>query len=314
MSSLSVHDIQGISNYNNTVRVPTGHKLEIEKELKIPVWTTPTRPANPSQGIMGYNTTTGVLEVYDGTLWKPINKTEDGGSEANSLAKPSALDSSVDSSYRYIDWNNTAYYGYVDNSSLGPATNFGTATRGWLRVAKEEFVAWSQSGSNIFLPQGRYVQEVVNNATRWRENQYDGVLAVFAIRLPDWVQGIHIEKFQLFSINGPDGQNGGSSVSDANIWSAFQGNTVSLGGNYATFELSVATASNQFARLYNNGNADGWTTEVNSAYLNLTGNSFTTYNGMSSFIGPTGKYLIFNTSDGTTETYRLEDFTFWLHG
>lgn len=314
MSILSVHDIQGISNFNNTVRVPSGHQLQVEQQLKIPVWTTPNRPT-ASTGLMGYNTSLGVLEIYDGTAWQPINQVTSGASAATKLTKPSTLDSGATSAYKYIDWNNTAYYGYVDNSSLGPATQFGTAVRGWLRVTKEEFIAWSSSASNIILPQGRYVQVTdATDGTRWNENQYDGTLAVVAFRLPDWVQGIYIEKWRCYSINGPDGQSGGSSVSDANIWNAFQGNTVSLGSNYATFEVSVATGSSQFARLYNSGGADGWTGEVNGGYLNLTGRSFTTYNGMSSYLGPTGKYLIFSTSDGTTETYRLTDFTFWIHG
>lgn len=314
MSTLSVHDIQGISNYNNTIRVPSGHQLSVEQQLKIPVWTTASRPASVT-GLMGYNTALGVLEIYDGTSWKPINQVSSGASAATKLAKPSELDSGATSAYKYVDWNNSPYYGYVDNSSLGPATQFGTAVRGWLRVSKEEFIAWSQSASNIILPQGRYTQVTdPTDGVRWNENQYDGVLAVVAFRLPDWVQGIYIEKWRCYSINGPDGQSGGSSVSDANIWSAFQGNTVSLGSNYATFEVSVATGSSQFARLYNSGGADGWTGEIYSNYINLSGRSFTTYNGMSSYLGPTGKYLIFNTSDGTTETYRLTDFTFWIHG
>ena len=39
MSSLSVHDIQGITTFNNTVRIPSGHKLSMEGELKLPTWT-----------------------------------------------------------------------------------------------------------------------------------------------------------------------------------------------------------------------------------------------------------------------------------
>ena len=35
-------------------------------------WTTATRPASPATGYMGYNTTTGCLDVYNGTSWTSI--------------------------------------------------------------------------------------------------------------------------------------------------------------------------------------------------------------------------------------------------
>ena len=34
-----------------------------------PTWTTATRPATPSVGQTGFNTTLGVLESYNGALW-----------------------------------------------------------------------------------------------------------------------------------------------------------------------------------------------------------------------------------------------------
>ena len=38
-------------------------------------WTTGTRPSAPSTGQQGYNTTTGVMEVYNGTAWQSITTT-----------------------------------------------------------------------------------------------------------------------------------------------------------------------------------------------------------------------------------------------
>lgn len=77
MSILSVHDIQGISAYSNTIRVPSGHNLETfgkltaNGTLKVPVWTTETRPSSPEIGLIGFNDSTGVktLELYNGTAW-----------------------------------------------------------------------------------------------------------------------------------------------------------------------------------------------------------------------------------------------------
>lgn len=75
MSTLSLRDIQGISAYSNTVRIPTGHNLETYGKLvangtlKVPVWTTTTRPVSPEVGMIGYNNSNDVraAEVYTGS-------------------------------------------------------------------------------------------------------------------------------------------------------------------------------------------------------------------------------------------------------
>jgi hypothetical protein len=73
MSILSVRDIQGISAYSNTVRVPAGHnfetygKLVANGTLKVPSWTTATRPGTPEVGMIGYNTQVEVTEIYTGS-------------------------------------------------------------------------------------------------------------------------------------------------------------------------------------------------------------------------------------------------------
>ena len=55
MSQLSVHDIRGMSAYNNKIRVPSGHQLDVEGTLKLPTWTESTKPASPEVGIQGWN-------------------------------------------------------------------------------------------------------------------------------------------------------------------------------------------------------------------------------------------------------------------
>lgn len=37
-----------------------------------PSWTTATRPASPSNGQMGYNTTTGLFDAYNGSAWVSV--------------------------------------------------------------------------------------------------------------------------------------------------------------------------------------------------------------------------------------------------
>lgn len=41
--------------------------------LGLPSWTTATRPASPSNGNIGYNTTTGTWEAYNNSGWVPLN-------------------------------------------------------------------------------------------------------------------------------------------------------------------------------------------------------------------------------------------------
>lgn len=72
MSSLSVHDIQGITAYSNTIRIPSGHKLSFDGNLKLPTWTDSTRPAGPETGLIGYNTENEIAEIYNGTEWVSI--------------------------------------------------------------------------------------------------------------------------------------------------------------------------------------------------------------------------------------------------
>jgi hypothetical protein len=112
MSTLSVHDLQGFSTYSNTVRVPSGHKLSIDENLKIPVWTNATRPSSPETGMIGFNTTSGTSEVYDGTQWAPMGASLIGSSAAypaTSARQIQELRPNAPSGTYYIDWGGTVY-------------------------------------------------------------------------------------------------------------------------------------------------------------------------------------------------------------
>lgn len=93
MSILTVRDIQGLSAYGNQVRIPTGHSLDMNSavaaeldvtgNLKVPVWTTGTRPSSPSVGTFGFNNSEDVkaLEIYNGEDWV-------GASESGTASLP----------------------------------------------------------------------------------------------------------------------------------------------------------------------------------------------------------------------------------
>jgi hypothetical protein len=80
MSILSIRDIQGLAAYSNTLRIPTGHNLEVygnfsaNGNLKIPVWTTETRPSVPVVGMIGFNSSEDkkAVEIWDGEEWSLI--------------------------------------------------------------------------------------------------------------------------------------------------------------------------------------------------------------------------------------------------
>lgn len=88
MSTLSVYNIQGLSTYSNTVRIPSGHNLEangsvtinatgnlsVNGTLKVPTWTSTSRPSSPVAGTIGFNTTLNVTEVYNGAVWQSIGE------------------------------------------------------------------------------------------------------------------------------------------------------------------------------------------------------------------------------------------------
>ena len=84
MSILSLRDIQGIAAYSNKVRIPSGHQLSIEGGLKLPVWTTSTRPSSTETGILGWNSELDQIEIYDGTSWVGAS----GGTLGSSALNP----------------------------------------------------------------------------------------------------------------------------------------------------------------------------------------------------------------------------------
>jgi hypothetical protein len=48
--------------------------LELDGNMKVPVWTEGSKPANPETGMFGYNTSLGVAELYDGNEWVAVGQ------------------------------------------------------------------------------------------------------------------------------------------------------------------------------------------------------------------------------------------------
>jgi hypothetical protein len=121
MSILSVHDLQGIAAYQNKIRIPTGNQIDFDGNLKIPVWNNDTRPVSGETGMIGFNTTSKKVEIYDGTKWSPI-----GGAELGSFANPAPngivlRDNGFSTGYYWIQpiGSSDKKYCYVDNTNYG---------------------------------------------------------------------------------------------------------------------------------------------------------------------------------------------------
>lgn len=107
MSILTVHDIQGLSSYNNKVRIPSGHSLKVDGGLELPIYTNTTKPASGSgPGAIIYNSDLSAIEIWDGTQWSGAI---DGSSEDR--AAPSAkwlYDNGIKTSGKELLWITTS--------------------------------------------------------------------------------------------------------------------------------------------------------------------------------------------------------------
>jgi len=147
MSILSVHDIQGISSYQNKIRIPTGHTLELQGNIKLPVWTTATRPNSPEIGTFGFNTTLTLLEFYNGTTWQA----------ANSSGKPDGLTAStaaVSGTQLKADYPNASsgvYYYNISGTVYQIYTDMVTDGGGWMLLGYAGSTT-SPGGNSILVP------------------------------------------------------------------------------------------------------------------------------------------------------------------
>jgi hypothetical protein len=145
MSSLSLRDIQGISAFQNKVRIPSGHQLSFDGNLKIPVWTTGTRPVSPEIGLIGYNTTDKIAELYDGTEWVSVGQSKLDGTTADKAVEKStdilAANPSATTGWYWIKTSGVARQYWVDTTYDGG---------GWVLVGSHPI--------NVSIPALTYAQ------------------------------------------------------------------------------------------------------------------------------------------------------------
>ena len=147
MSTLSVHDVQGFSTYSNQVRIPLGHRLQVEGTIKLPVWTTSTRPTGV-EGLIGVNSSEKLLEAYVDGAWV---KVAGGGVQGLTAADPITDITTwlgtnpVDGDYWFkpTGYSGSAIQTYVNTSQAPASAAYVQIARG-----RESTNWWQTSGQN----------------------------------------------------------------------------------------------------------------------------------------------------------------------
>ena len=131
MSILTLRDIQGLAAYSNKVRIPSGHQLDFEGNLKIPVWTTATRPASPVVGLLGYNTSTSALEIYANNTWNTVGQSNLGLTQSSPATSAQAILQSNPTAASGTYWIQPSGY---TGSAFQVYCDMSTAGGGWMHV------------------------------------------------------------------------------------------------------------------------------------------------------------------------------------
>ena len=173
MSTISVHDVQGFSTYNNTVRIPNGHKLDIAGDLKLPVHTTSTRPSG-ELGAIGFNSQTGELEVYveiNGTnQWYPLTKAApDGSNAANAAVSGQQLLTDYPNTAQGVHWIKSssmpnALQMYIDVTEDGGGYDFYYTSGGPSVNYTNSTNAGAALGLDMVYPRSKYHWRAMSRA------------------------------------------------------------------------------------------------------------------------------------------------------
>lgn len=160
MSILTVRDIQGLAAYNNTVTIPSGHIFDVQGNLKVPTFTTATRPSTSTVGLVGFNTTTSTVQIYTGSTngWVDVGKTTNDGLTASTAVDKStdilAANPSASTGWYWIKVSGVAYQFWVDTVYSGG---------GWVLVLNNRSstsgmnnLTYANARTNVINSRGNY--------------------------------------------------------------------------------------------------------------------------------------------------------------
>lgn len=238
-------------------------------------------------------------------------------SSSKVYSKPSLIPVSSPSGVYQIDYNGAEAELFVDTQNGAPSIDGSRSVRGWMRITRD----WVLPNRSSLIRR-RNVADW--NGTQWSRNDVDGQIGTWALMLPDWTIGIKITYWYINMDNGPDWYTSGAwgAASAATRWNS-QYNTVNLGSNVSSYSVDVGQSEGRMVQLITNSN--GISNEFSGLYdfsptmpanENMSGTltAGTAGQNNSSTSENNHKWLIWTSSDGSSENYSLRDFTIWVHG
>ena len=320
MSTLSVHNLQGIAAYSNKIEIPSGHKFTTAAgQFRIPNYAAASKPSSPEVGDVILNTDTATLEVWTGDRWAVCGGGNAGGSQSNpATSGKNAYDNGQVSSGTV--WVNIPGSGTFE-FDYDASDKYGTGDRGWIRydsaffgannaaIAHTEYgspssilPAWNtnsnSSTSNDTISQGRL--------RIGRESSHQGGNSLSTIRcsLPRFTKA-------HYSMSA---QSGGSDTAD---FGAFTQNFSGIVNN-SPYQNN---GSGYWAVLWDGNTSGNFSSNMliidpgnlrsgNGSYSQSIGPlSFGTERGSASQV----PQIIWGTTDAYREYSYINSFTLWLH-
>lgn len=142
MSSILRVDSLQTTTGNPVMSFSSTGACSFDGNLKVPVWTTATRPLSPEVGFIGFNTTTSGFEIWDGTKWFSVGGGADGSTAERAAESALSILSVKPSSTSGTYWIKPPGYA---GSAFQVYCDMTTDGGGWMHVGT---IADNNEGSN----------------------------------------------------------------------------------------------------------------------------------------------------------------------
>jgi hypothetical protein len=234
---------------------------------------------------------------------------------------------SAPSGFYWISWPGMIGDYPVETYCDMTGSECGSSQGGWMRLDN----AWHESHRSLYQYQvnaGSGVHTTTaaqwaqglwqplsfpNLLRRWDANATDGNIRAIRWNIPSGSRGVRVRRLRVYSIGGADwpswNDSSASTPSVAQIVSAGDGNSVSLGSNYTSFGVYFGNSTTG-VRPYKTSAGDypAGSEAPYGGYVELTANSFNQFDD----IGSDADRIIWFESDGDGEREQLHQWTFWI--
>jgi hypothetical protein len=306
-----------MANLKNTVVNDTGF-------FRLPVGTTAQR-VTPTRGDLRFNSSTNLMEHYNGSRWSSQDISEFVGMTsvypADSARQILSLRPASPSGWYWIKWPGTAdnvpVLTYCDMTGAEVSS---TAT-GWMRVDDQW---WNANSAVLFDRELAFNSTVSWFDMRWQDDgnntgsrnlfcvPRNGIIRTLKIRVPSGSRGVRVRRMFLESVAAPDGgtfnDQAATNPSNVEIISAANGNVVNKGSNFASFGLYFGNGLGQGRRLYNRAFGSFHPNNTGTRFNNLTQTTFNQFDD----IGSDADRLIWYETESAGEYDNIYKFDFWI--